>query len=157
VDQHSLVESIVMPGDQKVEFPPRATTEIDTKIGRRLRSRREMLGLTQTELGQRCGVSAQQCHKYEAGLSGMRASRLVQCGLVLGVPVSYFFNSLEYVEDFPDDLLDLLTDRKNSELIRLFSQITEPTIQHGLLEIIRAAHQAQTASEDQAERHAKKA
>jgi len=158
----SLVESIVMRSDEKTEFltamPPRATTELDTEIGKRLRSRREMLGLTQTELGQRCGISAQQCHKYEAGLSGMRASRLIQFGSTLGVPVSFFFNGLEYVEEFPDDLLELLSDRKTSELIRLFSQITEPSIKHGLLEMARAAHRAQTGDNRQdTERQAKKA
>lgn len=124
---------------------PRAVTQVDTEIGIRLRSRREMLGLTQQELAQRCNVSAQQCHKYETGASSMRASRLIQFGAALGVPVNYFFNGLEEVANYPDDLLEMFSNRMNAELMRLFSEISEPSIRHGLLEMARAARRSQTS------------
>lgn len=123
-------------------------SRIDMEIGRRLRSRREMLGLTQTELGDRCGVSPQQCHKYETGASSMRAPRLIAFAGALGVPLSYFFNGLERFEKYPDDILGLFSDRMNSELIRLFSQISEPSIRHGILEMARAAHRNQSIEEN---------
>ena len=123
---------------------PRAVSEIDAAIGKRMRARREMLGLSQAELAKRCNVSHQQCHKYETGASSMRASRLVSFGQALGVPVTYFFNGLELVDDNPQDLIDLFSDRMNSELIRLYSDLADPSIRYGLLEMVRAAHRAQT-------------
>jgi transcriptional regulator with XRE-family HTH domain len=136
---------------------PRAVTDVDAAIGIRLRSRREMLGLTQHELAQRCNVSAQQCHKYETGASSMRASRLIQFGAALGVPVNYFFNGLEDVGHYPDDLLELFSNRANAELVRLFADISEPTIRNGLLEMARAACRAQSSNEETADTFSKKA
>lgn len=123
------------------DFSKQSTrSRIDIEIGRRLRSRREMLGLTQTELAERCGVSPQQCHKYETGASSMRAPRLIDFGAALGVPLSYFFNGLDRVDSYPDDLLEMFSDRTNSELIRLFSQISNTAFRRGLLEMARVAH-----------------
>jgi len=126
-------------------------SRIDIEIGRRLRSRREMLGLTQTDLAERCGVSPQQCHKYETGASSLRAPRLIDFGAALGVPLSYFFNGLDRVDNYPDDLLELFSDRMNSELIRLFSQISEPAFRRGLLEMVRAAHRVQLEEDGEQE------
>jgi transcriptional regulator with XRE-family HTH domain len=63
-------------------------------IGRRLRMRRRLLGLTQGAVGEACGLSFQQIHKYENGLMMISASRLWKLSGVLGVPVTYFFEGL---------------------------------------------------------------
>jgi transcriptional regulator with XRE-family HTH domain len=63
-------------------------------IGRRLRTRRRLLGLTQAAVGEACGLSFQQVHKYESGLMVISASRLWKLSGVLGVPVTYFFEGL---------------------------------------------------------------
>ena len=68
-----------------VELAPRKVSDIDKKVGERVRVRREMLGLSQADLGRRCNISPQQIHKYETGESGMRASRIVQFSAALGV------------------------------------------------------------------------
>jgi transcriptional regulator with XRE-family HTH domain len=66
-------------------------TDIDALLGRRLRTRRRMLNLTQQGLGERCGVTFQQIQKYESGANRLSASRLWALSEALGVPVSYFF------------------------------------------------------------------
>jgi transcriptional regulator with XRE-family HTH domain len=63
-------------------------------IGRRLRARRRLLGLTQAAVGEACSLSFQQVHKYESGLMAISASRLWKLSNALGVPVSYFFEGL---------------------------------------------------------------
>ena len=63
-------------------------------IGRRLRARRRLLGLTQAAVGEACGLTFQQVHKYESGLMVVSASRLWSLSNALGVPVSYFFEGL---------------------------------------------------------------
>jgi transcriptional regulator with XRE-family HTH domain len=63
-------------------------------IGRRLRARRRLLGLTQAAVGEACGLTFQQVHKYESGLMVISASRLWSLSNALGVPVSYFFEGL---------------------------------------------------------------
>jgi len=65
--------------------------EIDVHLGRRLRRRRRLLGLTQQELADACGVRFQQIQKYECAANRMSAGRLWQLAEVLEVPVSYFY------------------------------------------------------------------
>ena len=64
----------------------------DVHIGRRLRSRRRLLGLTQADLAQACGVRFQQIQKYECAANRMSAARMWQFSVILQVPIGYFFD-----------------------------------------------------------------
>jgi DNA-binding XRE family transcriptional regulator len=57
---------------------PRSTTAVDTHIGQKIRARRILLGLSQTELADAAGISFQQIQKYEKGTNRVGASRLQQ-------------------------------------------------------------------------------
>ena len=67
---------------------------IDKHVGAQLRQRRSLLGLTQTELGQKLGLTFQSVQKYETGENRISASRLYQLARVLDAPISYFFAGL---------------------------------------------------------------
>ena len=69
----------------------RSTAAIDDHVGARIRERRIMLGLTQQQLAELIGVTYQQAHKYERGISRVSAGRLFHIATALGVPVEYFF------------------------------------------------------------------
>lgn len=66
----------------------------DRLIGARLRKRRNFLGLSQSELGERIGMSFQQLQKYETGFNKISASRLVDICEALGVSVLYAYRDL---------------------------------------------------------------
>ncbi len=59
-------------------------------IGKRLRTRRRSLELTQTEVARACGASFQQIQKHEAGEHAMTVARLLRLAEVLQVPIGYF-------------------------------------------------------------------
>lgn len=124
----------------KLALRPRTPSSVDRLVGQSVKFRRLMLGMSQQELGQRCQISAQQVHKYEQGHSGMRASRLVQFASVLGVPVKFFFESVETSSDFPEDLIEILSDRKSAEMVLLFHNIGDSAVQDSILEMTRAYH-----------------
>lgn len=67
---------------------------IDIHLGRRLRRRRRILGLTQTQVASACGVRFQQIQKYETATNRMSASMVWQMAEALSVPVSYFYEGL---------------------------------------------------------------
>jgi hypothetical protein len=73
---------------------PATTRVIQQRLGRAIRIRRRMLDLTLQDLAGACGVTFQQVHKYESGLCSMSASQLWCVAVALGVPVSYFYDSL---------------------------------------------------------------
>jgi transcriptional regulator with XRE-family HTH domain len=68
--------------------------EVDYHVGRRIRERRTMLGLTQQQVAERIGVTYQQAHKYEIGDNRVSAGRLYQIAQALGVEPGYFFEGL---------------------------------------------------------------
>lgn len=67
---------------------------VDIHIGRVLRRRRQLLGLTQAQLAEVCGLTFQQIHKYETAINSLSATRLWRLADALSVPVSYFFEGL---------------------------------------------------------------
>ena len=66
--------------------------EIDLHLGRRLRRRRRLLGLTQQQLGDRVDIRFQQIQKYECGANRISAARLWELAEALQTPVSYFYD-----------------------------------------------------------------
>ena len=65
--------------------------EVDFLVGRHLRRRRRLLGLTQQELGAACGISFQQVQKYECASNRISVAMLWRLACVLEVEIGYFF------------------------------------------------------------------
>ena len=65
--------------------------EVDAHVGGRVRIRRTLLGMNQTQLGEALGITFQQVQKNERGTNRIGSSRLYQISKILDVPVSYFF------------------------------------------------------------------
>jgi transcriptional regulator with XRE-family HTH domain len=70
----------------------RGPTPADTRFGQKIRARRLMLGMSQTELGAALGVTFQQVQKYERGINRVSASTLEKLAATLSVPIIYFFH-----------------------------------------------------------------
>ena len=68
---------------------------IDLHLGKRLRRRRRLLGLTQQQLASAVGVRFQQIQKYECGANRISAARLWELAEALEVPINYFYEGLE--------------------------------------------------------------
>ncbi len=68
---------------------------VDKHVGKRLRIRRSLLGLSQEKLAEQVGVTFQQVQKYERGANRVSSSRLFQFSKILGVPVDYFFDEMD--------------------------------------------------------------
>jgi transcriptional regulator with XRE-family HTH domain len=69
----------------------KAPNPTDQHVGSRVRMRRQMLAMSQTQLGDALGLTFQQVQKYEKGTNRMGASRLQQMSDILQVPVEFFF------------------------------------------------------------------
>ena len=67
---------------------------IDVHVGKRVRERRVLLGMSQKILAKSVGVSFQQIQKNERGTNRIGASRMFELSKVLDVPVSFFFDDL---------------------------------------------------------------
>ena len=130
---------------------------IDRHVGMKMRQRRTLLGMSQEKLGEEIGLTFQQVQKYERGANRVSSSRLFDLSRVLDVPISYFF------EDMSDDVAaaspaalaaggtapqessetDALTKRETLELVRAYFRISNETTRLALLEMTKAAAEAQ--------------
>jgi transcriptional regulator with XRE-family HTH domain len=68
-----------------------AASDIDRRIGERIRQRRTEVGLTQEQLGSALGCSYQQIQKFENGANRIAAAQLHGLAARLEVPVGWFF------------------------------------------------------------------
>ena len=121
--------------------------EIDVHLGRRLRRRRRLLGLTQQQLAAACGVRFQQIQKYECAANRMSAARLWQLSDVLQVPVSYFYEGLieASTEARPPearDSRDMFGRKETTDLIQAFYRLSERPRQR-LLDLAKSLHEAE--------------
>ncbi len=104
--------------------------QIDVHLGKRLRRRRRLLGLTQQQLAGACGVRFQQIQKYECGANRISAARLWQLSEALEVPVGYFFDGLsdeaaERPVDAGQGPGEVLARKETQDLINAYYQLGE--------------------------------
>ncbi len=102
---------------------------VDVHVGKRIRHRRWLVGMTQQGLAERVGIKFQQIQKYETGANRVSASRLWDIADALGVEISFFFEGLGQPageraaeEGVPADLLG---DKEALDLVRSYYAIPE--------------------------------
>ncbi|PPB80251.1 transcriptional regulator with XRE-family HTH domain [Albidovulum inexpectatum] len=99
---------------------------VDVHVGKRVRHRRWMLGMTQQQLAEKVGIKFQQIQKYETGMNRISASRLWDIAEALEVPVSFFFEGLESRHEALDGIDgDILADKEALMLVRSYYAIPE--------------------------------
>ncbi len=117
-----------------------ASDPIDVRIGRRLKLRRTMLGVSQHELADMIDVTFQQIQKYENGANRISASRLYRLCRALGVPVSFFFEGVDDDADGDADFPNALTPARKRELlafIRSINKIDDPPLRTLVISLVR--------------------
>ena len=114
---------------------------IDLHVGRRLRLRRTLQGMSQEALGDAIGLTFQQVQKYERGANRISASVLYRSAQALDVPVSFFFDDLDGAPSAtaPDDTL---CTRETMEMARAFMAIEDPNSRKRLADLARAMGRA---------------
>lgn len=101
---------------------------VDTHVGKRVRHRRWMVGMTQQQLAEKVGIKFQQIQKYETGMNRVSASRLWDIAEALSVPVAFFFEGVEKSAGAHDGAgvpSDILADKEALELVRSYYSIPE--------------------------------
>lgn len=99
---------------------------VDVHVGKRVRHRRWMVGMTQQQLADKVGIKFQQIQKYETGMNRISASRLWDIADALGVTISFFFEGIEQEAPVLDDQHgDILADKEALMLVRSYYAIPE--------------------------------
>ena len=118
--------------------------DIDLHVGKRLRRRRRLLGMTQQDLASQVGVRFQQIQKYECGANRVTSSRIYDLSRALNVSVQYFFDGI-VPADAPATAAndaeqlegDILSQKETLELVRAYYRLSERP-RRRLLELAKA-------------------
>jgi transcriptional regulator with XRE-family HTH domain len=123
--------------------PRPRTQDVDRHVGRRLRERRMVLGLSQQQTAKLIGVTYQQVHKYEKGVNRIAAGWLFQIAQALGVEIGYFFEG--FGQD--DVVKPTRQQRLLLELARDFVSMPKRKHQEAVCQLARAlAHREPPAA-----------
>ncbi len=133
---------------------------VDVHVGARVRVRRTLLGMTQTNLGNALGMSFQQVQKYENGMNRISASRLFALSRVFDVPVQFFFDDMpnavaasspaqggSKAKKPPSYEPDPMATRETLELVRAYYKIGDPQVRKRLYELTKALGAAASRSD----------
>ncbi len=122
--------------------------EIDQHIAQRLQLRRVMLGMTQSDLAKKCGVSFQQIQKYETAGNRIPAARLFDLSQAMETSVAFFFAGLPgnyppetksnrsmRVSDVKDD--DPMSKNETLQLINLYWNLPNDTQRRTIMDMLK--------------------
>lgn len=118
----------------------RLAKRVDRHVGERIRQRRTLLGLTQEQVAAALDISYQQVQKYETGANRVSAGRLYEIAQELDTEVAFFFEGLD--EDSPADAMPHGgRNRTTIELVRNFSEISDPVIRNSVSSLVRSLNE----------------
>ncbi len=120
---------------------------IDKHVGSRLRMRRLMLDMSQTDIAEALGLTFQQVQKYEKGTNRIGASRLQQLCRILQVPVAFFFEGApraiglpkptEPQAELPDYVRDFLSTSDGVALVKAFTRIGDAKLRRAIVALVQ--------------------
>jgi transcriptional regulator with XRE-family HTH domain len=118
---------------------------VDAYVGKRLKMRRIMLGLSQHDLGEAVNVSVQQIQKYEKATNRVSSGKLFAFSKLLMVPVEFFFNDIENDSEasaFADEVTAFQSAENIGEkevlgLVKSFSGIKDGNIRKKVVELVK--------------------
>lgn len=109
---------------------PNNENNIEAYIGGQIRKRRHILGMSQSDLANKIGVTFQQIQKYEKGTNKVMASRLYELSKIMNVNLNYFF------EEYPN-----ITDPKkfllNEEPAEFLYKLSPPSPEQDALKLVK--------------------
>ena len=102
---------------------------VDEHVGKRIRQRRWLVGMTQQQLAGHVGIKFQQIQKYETGANRVSASRLWDIASTLDVSINFFFDGLQAEKGvkIQSDAMpsDLMGNKEALDLVRSYYAIPE--------------------------------
>jgi transcriptional regulator with XRE-family HTH domain len=114
----------------------RSAGKPDIEMGKKIRLRRVEQRISQSDLGEKLGVSFQQVQKYEKGVNRVGAARLQQIANALDVPVTFFYESDNKTREV--ESLLFLDSAFSLRLLRAYSRIKSQAVQRQMVTLMEA-------------------
>lgn len=116
---------------------------LDLLIGRKLKFRRKLLGMTQQDLAAKLNISFQQVQKYETGENKIYAGRLYHISQILKTPIQHFFEDDSKSSGLSDQaqdgfaIDDPMDKSETAILVRVYYEIQDKKKRKTALDMMR--------------------
>jgi transcriptional regulator with XRE-family HTH domain len=140
----------------KVKVARATPHHVDVAVGKLVRAQRKMLKVSQTELGDRIGVTFQQVQKYENGSNRVSCSMLWEIAKALGISPVYFFEKIEASQSAElsevslDETFDLLRSKEGRDLAEALPKLS-PKVRKKLASLAKTLANIEPEGEADAE------
>jgi transcriptional regulator with XRE-family HTH domain len=133
---------------QKKNTPKNNAHPVDVYVGRKIRQRRIVLGLSQEKLANDLGITFQQVQKYENGSNRVSSSRLYDIGKILDSTISFFFDGFEsdgkklhLVAETSANLdkkdQDVFLRKETAKLVKAYYMIDDENLRKNVLDMVK--------------------
>jgi transcriptional regulator with XRE-family HTH domain len=116
---------------------PGRTAQLELIIGARMRTRRRQLGLSQSDLADRLGVSFQQVQKYERGANRVAASTLLIAAQALSTNIAWLVGEETSGREDDEDVFRALSRPGALEILQAFNAIPDARTRSAFLALAR--------------------
>jgi transcriptional regulator with XRE-family HTH domain len=120
---------------------------IDKHVGSRVRMRRLMLNMSQSDIAEALGLTFQQVQKYEKGTNRISASRLQHLCRILQVSVAFFFEGAPRAIGLPEPpeadaespayVSDFLATSDGMALVKAFTRIGDAKLRRAIVALVQ--------------------
>ncbi len=119
---------------------PAIPSHIDVAVGTRVRTRRKLLGMSQTSLADKLDITFQQVQKYEKGTNRIGSSRLQQIANILGTTPAWLFGEGEENRNGavgPSAIEDMIGTAEGIALNQAFIRIKDAGVKRSLIALVK--------------------
>lgn len=109
----------------------------DLIVGASIRLHRIAANMSQTQLGEKLGVTFQQIQKYEKGANRVGAGRLLKIAHTLKVPITAFYTDTKPHTGKLSPLM-LIAERDALRLVQSFQKITNKRLRNTIVGVVTA-------------------
>jgi transcriptional regulator with XRE-family HTH domain len=129
-------------------MPRETLNPTDKHVGSRVRMRRLMLDMSQTDVADALGLTFQQVQKYEKGTNRIGAGRLQHISQILQVPVPFFFEGAPAPSGIPqtasgaadapssDYVSEFLATSDGLSLVKAFVSIEDQKLRRSIVRLV---------------------
>lgn len=118
--------------------PQRRVMVEDALIGDRVRYRRNLIKMTQSELGGKIGTSFQQIQKYEKGMNRISGSRLLQIAEALGCSLEDLLGRTSATPAKSNPFTKFAASKDGIAIIEAMSKISSSRMRRRIIQIAEA-------------------
>ena len=114
----------------------RQISDADIVIGERIKAQRNLIEMSQDDLGQALGVSFQQIQKYEKGINRISSGRLIELANTLQCSVTDLVGGADKTSANSTPFSRYVASKEGVAIINAMAKISSPALRRHVINLV---------------------